>query len=420
MPLPDVSVSASASADLPLAEAIARAAATVAPVAQVEPMPLAAALGRVLAADVTSPIDLPGADNAAMDGYAVRSADLHSPADSVRLHLLGRALAGHPWAGELTPGGALRVTTGAVLPMGADSVVPQELCRIDAEDALIVPARAVAAGANRRCRGDDLRAGAPALAAGTLLRPAQIALLAALGLSEVTVRRRLRVAFASSGDELCQPGQPLPAGAVYDSNRPMLRALLQDIGAETLDLGHLPDDPARIHAALAEAAASADAVVTTGGVSVGEADHLRATLQAQGDIVFWRVALRPGRPLVCGRLHQGSRRVPMFGLPGNPVAAMVAFLLVVRPALWKAAGAAADPAVWLRARLQSPQRKPAVRAEAVRVRLQREASGDWLAAPLPQQGSGAVAALAAADGLMLLPAGVSEFSAGDAVDVLVL
>lgn len=414
MPLPD------ASADLPLAEAIARAAAAVVPVTAVETLPLSAALGRVLAGDVCSPIDLPGADNAAMDGYAVRSTDLHVAADTVRLRLLGRALAGHPWAGELAPGGAVRVTTGAVLPTGADSVVPQELCRSDGDAALIVPARAVAAGANRRCRGDDLRAGARALAAGTLLRPAQIALLAALGLSDVAVRRRLRVAFASSGDELRQPGQPLPAGAVYDSNRPMLRALLQDIGAETIDLGHLPDDPLRVRAALAEAAAGADAVLTTGGVSVGDADHLRTTLQAHGDIVFWRVALRPGRPLLCGLLRRGDQRVPMFGLPGNPVAAMVAFVLVVRPALWKAAGAAADPAIWVRARLQTPQRKPAARAEAVRVRLQREAGGGWLAAPLPQQGSGAVAALAAADGLMLLPAGVSEFSAGDAVDVLVL
>lgn len=414
MPLPD------SSADLPLTEAIARAAAAVTAVAEVETLPLAAALGRVLAGDLPSPIDLPGADNAAMDGYAVRSADLQSPAAEVRLRLLGRALAGHPWAGELPPGGAVRVTTGAVLPPGADSVVPQELCRTEGDDSLVVPARAVAAGANRRCRGDDLRAGAQALAAGTLLRPAQIALLAALGLREVTVQRRLRVAFASSGDELRQPGQPLAAGAVYDSNRPMLRALLQDIGAETIDLGHLPDDPPRIRAALAEAAAAADAVLTTGGVSVGEADHLRTALQAQGDIVFWRVAMRPGRPLVCGRLDRAGRRVPMFGLPGNPVAAMVAFLLVVRPALWKAAGAAADPSLWLRARLQAPLRKPAQRAEAVRVWLQREANGDWLAAPLPQQGSGAVAALAAADGLMLLPAGVSELSTGAEVDVLAL
>lgn len=401
---------------LPVDAASAAIAASVEPVTAVEQVALRDALGRVLDSDVISSIDVPAYDNSAMDGYALRAADLAAEGDTV-LHIAGRGLAGHAHDGAIPPGSCLRIMTGAVLPEGCDTVVPQEFCRAEG-DSVRIPAGAVRAGANRRRRGEDLAVGKPALHAGKVLRPADLGLLASLGLAEVAVKRRLRVAFFSSGDELRSVGQPLDAGCVYDSNRYTLWGMLRRLGCDIVDLGVVDDDPEALATALRSATECADVVITSGGVSVGEADFLRSTLATLGEVVLWRIAMRPGRPLAFGRLRSGAQRAWLFGLPGNPVAVMVTFYAFVRPALLRAMGADLHAQPMLRAASAEPIRKKPGRTEYLRGALARLPDGSWQVRALGNQGSGVLSSMSQADALIVLHHDQGPVAAGDPVDLL--
>ena len=342
---------------LPVEQARDFIARLVTPVRGIEVVAIRSALGRVLAKDVVSGINVPAADNSAMDGYALRGSDLAADGDSV-FESLGTGFAGQPFNGAPGARQCVRIMTGAVMPAGLDTVVPQEFARVDG-DRVTVPAGIVRTGDNRRYAGEDLAIGDVALNAGRLLRPADIGLLASLGHAEVPVRRRLRVAFFSTGDELRSLGEPLEPGCVYDSNRYTLWAMLQRLGVDLLDMGVVRDDPGALEEAFRLAAASADAVITSGGVSVGEADHTKQVMAELGDVLFWRIAMRPGRPMAIGRIGDAV----LFGLPGNPVAVMVTFYAFVRDALLAMSGAQVEPLPMLRAACTSAIRKKPGRTE---------------------------------------------------------
>ncbi|MGC8506840.1 MAG: gephyrin-like molybdotransferase Glp [Thiomonas sp.] len=396
--------------------ALAVMQASVQPVPAVERVAVRAALGRVLAQDIVSPIDVPAHDNSAMDGYALRGDDLAAQGDTV-LAIAGRGLAGHAYAGDVAPGSALRIMTGAIMPAGCDTVVPQEFCRVEG-DTVIIPQGVVRAGDNRRLRGEDLARGKTALPAGKLLRPADLGLIASLGMAEVSVRRRLRVAFFSSGDELRSIGQPLDAGCVYDSNRYTLWGMLERLGCEVIDLGVVPDNPQALETALRTATECADVVITSGGVSVGEADYLRSTLSRMGEVVFWRIAMRPGRPLAFGQLRSDGHSAWLFGLPGNPVAVMVTFYAFVRPALLHCMGASPQPQPMLRAVSAQTLRKKPGRTEYQRGLLSPLPDGRWQVSAIGNQGSGVLSSMSQAHGLIVLHHDQSTVQAGDLVDVL--
>ena len=386
------------------------------PVLTIEQLAIRAALGRVLAHDLISSIDVPAHDNSAMDGYALRGSDLAAQGDTV-LSIAGRGLAGHAFGGDVPPRSAVRIMTGAVMPAGCDTVVPQELCHVEGTTLTLPPGR-VRPGDNRRLRGEDLARGKAALPAGKLLRPADLGLLASLGLSEVPVRRRLRVAMFSSGDELRSVGQPLDPGCVYDSNRYTLWGMLERLGCEVIDLGVVEDHPRAVEAALRRATECADVVLTSGGVSVGEADYLRSTLAALGDVLFWRIAMRPGRPLAFGLLHSDDRRAWLFGLPGNPVAVMVTFYALVRPALLHGMGARDMPQPLLRATSTQTLRKRPGRTEYQRGLLAALPGGGWQVSPIGNQGAGVLSSMSQAHGLIVLHHDQETVQAGEAVDVL--
>ncbi len=409
---------------LPVEQAQAFIRALVQPVQAVELLPIRSALGRVLARDVVSRIDVPAADNSAMDGYALRGADLAAgPVDTV-LRNIGTGFAGAAFAGGVGAGECVRIMTGTVMPAGLDTVVPQEFVQVSG-DCVTVPAGTVRAGDNRRFQGEDLARGDVALAAGRVLRPADIGLLASLGHAEVAVRRRVRVAFFSTGNELRSVGEPLDPGSVYDSNRYTLWAMLQRLGAEPIDMGVVRDDPALLEAAFVQAAACADAIITSGGVSVGEADHTKQVMARLGDVLFWRIAMRPGRPMAIGRMA-GGRGEPdahaggaiLFGLPGNPVAVMVTFYAFVREALLAMGGAAPEPLPMLRAASSSAIRKKPGRTEYQRGFVSRAASGEWQVKLGTAQGSGILRSMSEANGLIVLPHAQGDVAAGDLVDVL--
>jgi molybdopterin molybdotransferase len=397
---------------LPVSAAQAFIARLVPRVQTLESVALRTALGRVLARDIVSPIDVPAHDNSAMDGYALRGADLASAGDSV-LRVAGTGYAGQAFDGAVSPGCCVRIMTGAVMPSGLDTVVPQEFTRI-VDDAVRIPAGAVRTGDNRRLRGEDLARGSAALRTGRVLRPADLGLLASLGQAEVPVRRRLRVAFFSTGDELRSIGERLDEGCVYDSNRYTIWAMLTRLGCEVLDLGVVRDDPLALRAAFASAAACADAVITSGGVSVGEADHTKQIMAELGDVLFWRIAMRPGRPMAIGRIGNAI----LFGLPGNPVAVMVTFYAFVRDALLAMGGAGAAPMPLLRARCTTALRKKPGRTEYQRGIVTRAADGRWEVAITGSQGSGILSSMSVANGMVLLHHEQGNVAAGDEVDVI--
>ncbi|HET9820437.1 MAG TPA: gephyrin-like molybdotransferase Glp [Burkholderiaceae bacterium] len=401
---------------MPVAAAQDFIARLVTRVDAVESVALRAALGRVLAHDVTSTIDVPAHDNSAMDGYALRGADLMGAGDTV-LRVAGTGYAGAAFAGAVPPGHCVRIMTGAVMPEGLDTVVPQEFTRAE-DDAVRIPAGVVRPGDNRRLRGEDLARGQAALRAGRVIRPADLGLLASLGQAEVPVRRRLRVAFFSTGDELRSIGEPLDEGCVYDSNRYTIWGMLQRLGCEVLDLGVVRDDPAALRAAFASAAASADAVITSGGVSVGEADHTKQIMAELGDVLFWRIAMRPGRPMAIGRIAGHGREAILFGLPGNPVAVMVTFYAFVRDALLAMGGATPSPLPMLRARCTTALRKKPGRTEYQRGIVTRAADGRWEVAITGSQGSGILSSMSVANGMVVLGHGQGSVAAGDEVDVM--
>ncbi|MCW5611258.1 MAG: molybdopterin molybdotransferase MoeA [Rubrivivax sp.] len=382
-----------------------------------ETLPLAAAAGRVLAADLVSPIDVPAHDNSAMDGWAFDGAALR-PGESLALRVVGQALAGAAFGGRLGAGEAVRIMTGAVMPAGADTVLPLELGAAgDAGGSSCRRAPCAAASTGSPRRG-GLAQGQPALGAGRVLRPADLGLAASLGLTTLPLRRRLRVALFSTGDEIVEPGQPLPAGGVYDSNRTTLAATMQRLGLEVLDLGLARDDPQALDALLARALREADAVVTSGGVSMGDADHTRDVLARHGEVAFWKVAMRPGRPFAFGPLRRpDGGRSWLFALPGNPVAALVTFLALVREPLLVLAGAQASPLPLLTVPAAEAIRKRPGRTEFQRGLLERDAAGGWCVRPFAQQGAGILRSMSQADALIVLEHERGSVAAGEPVAV---
>ncbi len=382
-----------------------------------ESVPLKGALGRVLARDIVSPINVPAHDNSAMDGYALRSGDLAADVPN-HLRVAGKALAGQPFDGSVAAGSCVRIMTGAVMPPGLDTVVPQELVQLAGDGTVTLPAGVVRAGDSRRLAGEDLRCGEAALQAGRLLRPADLGLIASLGFADVPVVRPLRVAFFSTGNELRSVGQTLEAGCLYDSNRYTLWGMLLRLGVEPIDMGIVPDDAASLEAALRQATECADAVITSGGVSVGEADHTRAVMEKLGEVLFWKLAMRPGRPLAVGRIESRGHQAILFGLPGNPVAVMVTFYAFVRDALLAMSGATASALPMLRAATTTAMRKRPGRTEYQRGIVSRSADGRWQVALTGSQGSGILRSMSLANGLIVLAHDQGNVEAGEDVDVL--
>lgn len=407
---------------LTLDQALAQALSNIAPVAEQETVPLLEADGRVLAADLLAQRDSPPTDQSAMDGFAVYLADLAdlAGAPSIRLPVIGQSLAGHPHVGVAAQGAAVRIMTGAPVPTGPDAVVMQEQAQIAPDGSWIELSAKIAArlrpGENIRRRGEDVAIGAVALPGGWRLRPPEIALAAGQGLATLTVRRRLRVAVASTGDELGEPGAVLPEGSIYESNRYLLLPWLRRLGCAVTDLGILRDDLAQTTVTLRVAAATHDVLLTSGGVSVGSADFVRDAIAELGQIQFWRLAIKPGKPLVLGRI--GGCLI--LGLPGNPVSVAATFLLFARPLLQQMMGLApAEPLRLAVTAAFSLRRKPG-RREWLRARLRPGEPGQWLAELYPNQSSGALSSLVWADGLVELGEDCAEVAPGAVLDYLPL
>ncbi len=373
------------------------------------------ALGRALAEDVVSPIDVPAHDNSAMDGYAFDGAQLQGGALS--LQTVGTAFAGQAWRGHISRGQCVRIMTGAVMPDGLDTVAPQEMVQQHG-DTITIPAGAIRAGDNRRFRGEDLQRGTAALLAGKRLGPAELGLLASLGIGEVRVWRQPTVAYFSTGDEVLSLGEAPREGAVYDSNRFTIFGLLTRLGVNVLDMGVIRDDPAQLESAFTDASLKADAIITSGGVSVGEADHTKAVMRklAGGDdgVAFWKIAMRPGRPMAVGRIGNAA----LFGLPGNPVAVMVTFLAFVRPALLHLMGSTESSRPLLQARCTEPLRKKAGRTEYQRATVETAPDGSLQVRTTGQQGSGVLSSMSQANGLIVLHHEQGNVDVGDLVDVM--
>jgi molybdopterin molybdotransferase len=374
------------------------------------------ALGRVLAQDVVSPISVPAHNNSAMDGFAFDASQLQAD-QPLTLRVVGTALAGKAWQGKVNAGECLKIMTGAILPDGLDTVVPQEFCQVvTAHDVttVTIPPKILKAGDNRRLIGEDLMQGQAALTAGQHLTPAALGLVASLGLPDVRVQRRLRVAYFSTGDEVLSLGEAPREGAVYDSNRYTVFGLLTRMGCEVIDMGVVRDEPALLEAAFAKAALEADAIITSGGVSVGEADFTKAMMKKLGDVAFWKIAMRPGRPMAVGRIGKSV----LFGLPGNPVAVMVTFLAFVRPALLRMMGSTARPAPLLRAKSLEPLRKKAGRTEYQRGFVSSAADGTLQVRTTGNQGSGVLSSMVQGNGLIVLHHAQGNVAVGDEVDVM--
>ena len=402
---------------LPVAAAEQLIAERVVPVDGSEGVALAQAQGRVLVSDVVAPISVPPFDNSAVDGYAVRADGLKADGET-RLRIVDRVAAGHAAGRAVKPGEAIRIFTGAPMPDGADTVFMQEDCRVD-DDHVIVPP-GLKRGANRRFAGEDIKAGTIALPAGRRLSARHVALAAALGLTRLDVRRRLRVAIFSTGDEIVEPGANLPHAALYDANRYLLASLLAQYGFEVTDLGILTDDPKQLARGLASAAANHDLVLTSGGVSTGEADHVRDAVESVGRLVFWRVAIKPGRPVAMGVLHgsNSGEGAAFIGLPGNPVAVFVTFVRVVRPLLLRLSGALPEPLVAVPVRATFSYKKRAGRREYVRVALRKGSDGAIEAVKYAQDGAGVLTSLTETDGLAELAEDITRIEPGEPVGFL--
>ncbi len=387
----------------------------VEPVTEVEALDIFNALGRVLAADLISPISVPPHDNSAMDGFAFDGAQLSADAP-LSLKVIGTALAGKAWRGSVQLGECVKIMTGAIMPAGLDTVVPQEFTSV-VGDLVSIPAKLLQAGDNRRHQGEDLMQGQPALQKGELLTPAALGLVASLGISRVPVLRRLKVAYFSTGDEILSLGEPPREGAVYDSNRYTVFGLLTRLGCEVIDMGVVRDQPAALEAAFVQAAAQADAIITSGGVSVGEADYTKAMMKQLGDVAFWKIAMRPGRPMAVGRILNPKPTV-LFGLPGNPVAVMVTFLAFVRPALLQMMGCSHSALPLLRARSLEAIRKKPGRTEYQRGIVSTAPDGSLQVATTGNQGSGVLSSMVRANGLIVLHHAQGNVALGDDVSVM--
>jgi molybdopterin molybdotransferase len=399
---------------LPVADAERLIAERVTPVSGCEAVPLRQAAGRVLADNIVAPVGLPPFDNSAVDGYAVRADDLKGESES-RLLVVDRAAAGHAATRALKPGEAIRIFTGAPMPAQADTVFMQEDCRVEG-GFVFVPA-GLKRGSNRRLAGEDVQAGATALPAGRRLSVQHVALAAALGVAKLSVRRRVRVALFSTGDEIVEPGSRLSSAALYDSNRYLLAGLIAHSGAQISDLGILTDDAQKLAHAVRAAAADHDLVLTSGGVSTGETDHVRTAIESIGRIVFWRVAIKPGRPVAMGVIAgtRGGEGTAFVGLPGNPVAVFVTFVRVVRPLLLQLAGALPEPLIAMPARAAFSYRKRKGRREYVRVALRTAPDGAVEAIKHAQDGAGVLTSLTETDGLVELSEEMTTVEPGSTV-----
>lgn len=396
-------------------------------------VPLHLCLGRVLAQDVISPINVPAHDNSAMDGFAFHSAALSRCNDGdgiVELTIVGKALAGAAWQGVVGAGQCLAITTGAVMPAGCDTVVPSEWVKAVGEQ-IRFSHKSIFAGDNRRLAGEDIALGSVALAKGSILTPAALGLAASLGQPSVPVQKRLKVAYFSTGDEVLSLGDAPREGAIYDSNRFTMLGMLSKLGVDIVDLSKddngadrhvVGDDPILLEAAFRKASQLADVVITSGGVSVGEADHTKAMMRKLGDVEFWRIAMRPGRPMAVGSIaREDGSRCLLFGLPGNPVAVMVTFLALVRPALLQMMGAsttAAMPPPMLQAKCTELIRKKAGRTEYQRGIVSVNALGELEVRTTGSQGSGVLSSMVQANGLIVLPHEKNDVAVGDVVSVM--
>ena len=409
----------------------------VTPVQDAMELPLFEALGRVLATDVISPFDVPPHDNSAMDGFAFSGVQL-APDATLELQVMGTALAGRAWQGSVGPGQCVKIMTGAVMPAGLDTVVPQEFVQLRHTgelESITIATGLLRLGDNRRLRGEDLARGKAALQKGEILTPARLGLVASLGLKTLRTWRPLRVAYFSTGDEILSLGEAPREGAVYDSNRYTVFGLLSRLGCQVIDMGVVRDEPALLEAAFLDAASQADAIITSGGVSVGEADYTKAMMKKLGDVAFWRIAMRPGRPMAVGCIssiksalcadgavpdsyQNGSKGAVLFGLPGNPVAVMVTFLAFVRPALLQMMGARHEPDVLLRAHSLEAIRKKPGRTEYQRGRVTTAPDGSLHVKTTGSQGSGVLRSMAEANGLIVLRHGQGNVAVGDEVEVM--
>jgi len=386
----------------------------VSPLIGKEDVAIFQALDRVLADDVISPVSVPPHDNSAMDGYAFNGQSLPG---GQTLQVKGTAFAGKAWPGHLLQGQCVKIMTGAIMPGGSDTVIPQELVHIEG-DTVHFPAGIVQSGDNRRLCGEDLKAGQSALASGTRLGPAACGLLASLGLQQVSVKPRLRVAYFSTGNEILSVGQAPHEGSVYDSNRYTVHGMLTRMGCEVIDMGVVHDEPALLEAAFRQAAMQSDVIITSGGVSVGEADFTKAMMKTLGDVAFWRIAMRPGRPMAVGRIPQGERSCVLFGLPGNPVAVMVTFLAFVRPTLERMMGMHRQPLPLLKARSQEVLRKKPGRTEYQRGIVSTSPKGELQVITTGNQGSGVLSSMVQANGLIVLHHEQETTQIGEWVDVM--
>jgi molybdopterin molybdotransferase len=392
-------------------EAVDLIATRVTPVLDVEKVALAQADGRILAHDVLAPLPLPPFTNSAVDGYAVSSRDLPQK-DEQTFAVSGRVQAGSTASASLKPGHAVRIFTGAPMPDGTDTVFMQEDVRVDGGK-VVLPA-GLKPGANVRPAGEDIPLGVAALQAGQRLRPQDVALAAAFGLTGLEVVRRLRVAVFSTGNELASPGEARAAAQLFDSNRFMLMAMLARIGCEISDLGIIRDDRAALSRALQNVAAAHDLILTTGGVSTGEEDHVKASVESVGRLVLWRMAIKPGRPVAMGIIGG----TPFVGLPGNPVASFVTFVHVVRPTVFALSGARPEPLTPMPVRAAFAYKKKISRREYVRVTLRKGADGALEAEKFPREGAGLLSSLTDTDGLIELGEDVTQVSPGQMVGFL--
>jgi molybdopterin molybdotransferase len=390
--------------------ALALIAERITPVVEAETVPLAKAAGRILAADLIAQMDVPPYANSAVDGYALMHADL-SPDNVTVLPVTGRAAAGHPLAHAMQSGEAIRIFTGAPMPEGADTVMMQEDCIVESGQVRLKPG--IKKGANRRHAGEDVANGQIALSAGRRLRPADLGLAAALGNDRLSVFRPLRIALLSTGDEVREPGTRLPPGTIYDANRHMLGALLRGLGCRVSDLGIRPDRADSLVDSLAGASTAHDVIVTSGGVSTGEEDHVKAAIEQLGRLDFWRLAIKPGRPVALGQV----RGVPLIGLPGNPVAAALTFAIVARPLILRLAGATIIPPLTFPVQAAFSYRKKPGRREYLRASLAHE-DGMAVAKRFPRDGAGILSSIVQSDGFAVLDEGLADIAPGMTVAFL--
>ncbi len=383
------------------------------PVTETETLPIRQCLGRALAESIISPCNVPAHDNSAMDGIAFHFEDIALP-----LKLIGTAFAGRPFAQKISAGECVKIMTGAVIPQGADTVEMQERITWQGETATLQ--QTAKQYQHVRRAGEDLATGQTVLSQGNAMKPADIGLLASLGITKVQVFRTLKVAFFSTGDELVSVGEKLVEGQIYDSNRYTLFGMLTKLGLEISDLGNVPDDRVLLEKTLLQAAQNNDVVITSGGVSVGEADYMKALLAKHGQVLFWKINMKPGRPLAYGKIGANEKSAHYFGLPGNPVSAMVTFYQFVQPALHALSGEACRPMPFFKVKCTASIKKATGRTEFQRGILSQTESGEWTVAPLPNQGSGVLSSMSAANCFIVLDETVGHCEAGTLVNVQIL